>query len=109
MRALFRKLTGRDVGPLSDTRVPEVLVQVTRRGEPVADADVFVGPLEGQGLTPFGVRADSAGTSWFVLPEGGRYAFSCDRRRVELVARRQPIDVPPGYDHVQRVQLELES
>ena len=107
-RELFRKLTGRDVGPLSDTRVPEVLVQVTRRGQPIAGAQVFVEPLEGQGLAPFGIQADGAGTSWFVLPEAGRYAFACDRERVEAVAQRQPISAPPGYDHIQRVRLELD-
>ena len=107
-RQLFRKITGRDVGPLSATRVPEVLVEVTLQGQPVAGAQVFVEPLEGQGLTPFGVKADAAGTSWFVLPEAGRYAFSCDRGRIEAVARRQPIAAPPGYDHIQGVQLELD-
>ena len=108
-RALFRKLTGRNVGPLSETRIPEVLVQVTRDGEPVPRAQVFVEPLEGQGLTPFGIQADAAGTSWFVLPESGCYAFACDEARVEVAARRKPIDLPPGYDHIQHVQLELEN
>jgi hypothetical protein len=107
-RQLFRKLTGRDVGPLSDTRVPEVLVEVTRRGQPVVNAQVFVEPLDGQGVTPFGIRADGAGTSWFALPEAGRYAFTCDEGRVEVLAQRQPLEVPPGYDHIQQVRLELE-
>jgi hypothetical protein len=85
------------------------MVHVTRGGESVHGAQVFVEPLEGQGLTPFGIQADRAGASWFVLPEAGRYAFACDRGRVQVVAHRQPIRTPPGYDHIQHVRLELDD
>jgi hypothetical protein len=104
-RELFRKLTGRDVGPLATTRIPEVIIHVERGGKPVSHAQVFVEPLEGQGITPFGIQADEAGTSWFVLPEEGRYRFICDGAQVEIVACRQPIDAPPGYEHIQHVRI----
>jgi len=104
---LFRQLTGRNVGPLASTRIPEVIVHVERGGNPMPHAQVFVEPLEGQGIRPFGIQADEAGTSWFVLPSSGRYRFTCDGVHVELVARRQPIGVPPGYDHIQHVRIEL--
>jgi hypothetical protein len=107
----FRELTGRDVGPLAETRVPEVIVTVTRGGKPVAGAPVFVTPLEGQGMLPYGIIADAQGTSWFVLPEEGRYRFTCtDGGRtasVDVVAKRQRIDVKPGYSHIQRAAIEL--
>ncbi len=106
-RELYRRIAGRDVGPLAETRVPEVMVHVTRGGEPVAGAQVFVEPREGQGITPFGVQADRTGASWFVLPEAGEYGFSSEGGRVEVVGQRQPVRAPPGYDHIQHVQLEL--
>ena len=107
-REMFRRVTGRDVGPLAEARVPEVIVHVTRGGEPVDGALVFVEALEGQGVTPFGIRADRDGASWFVLPEAGRYAFACDEGRVEVVAQRQPIRTAPGYEHIQHVEMELD-
>lgn len=104
---LFRQLTGRDVGPLATTRIPEVIVHVARGGKPVSHAPVFVEPLAGQGVTPFGIQADEAGTSWFVLPEEGRYRFTCDDAQVEVFAHGQPIGVSPGYAHIQHVRIEL--
>ncbi|MBI4531068.1 MAG: hypothetical protein HY709_06050, partial [Candidatus Latescibacteria bacterium] len=106
-RDLFRQLTGGDVGPLAATRVPEVIVHVERNGRPVPHAQVFIEPLEGQGTIPFGVQADEAGTSWFVLPEEGRYRFTCGGTGVEVVTRRTPIDTPPGYDHIQHTQIVI--
>ena len=106
-RDLFRRMAGRDVGPLAQERIPEVIVQVQRNGAPVAAAQVFVEPLAGQAATPFGVRADGSGTSWFVLAEPGAYRFSCGVASVEVLTRCQPIEAPPGYSHIQRVTLEL--
>ena len=106
-RDLFRRLAGRDVGPLAEERIPEVIAQVERNGEAVAGAQVFVVPLEGQGVIPFGVRADARGTSWFVLPEPGRYRFNCGDAAVEVETHCAPVDAPAGYGHIQRVRLEL--
>lgn len=106
-QALFRRWTGRDVGPLNAERVPEVIVEVVRGGAPVSGALVFVAASAGQGLEPYGVRADRAGTSWFVLPEAGRYRFCCGGVGVEVEAVAAPVVAPAGYGHVQRVRLEL--
>ena len=106
-RELFQRLAGRDVGPLAEERIPEVIVRVERDGEPAAGAQVFVEPLAGQGTTPFGVQADERGTSWFTLPEPGLYRFVCGSASVEIDTRCSPIQAPPGYDHIQRIQLEL--
>ena len=106
-RSLFRRLTGRDVGPLNRQRIPEVIVSVEREGAPQAGAQVFVEPLAAQGLLPFGVRADEAGASWFALPEPGAYRFTCGAAAVEVNARCHAVDAPAGYDHVQRVQLHV--
>ena len=104
---LFRRLAGRDVGPLAHERLPEVLVRVMRGGRPVARACVLVTPLAGQVVLPYAVRADLAGTSWFVLPEAGAYRFTCQGTSVDIESRRQPIRAPGGYDHVQSVTLHL--
>lgn len=106
-RNVFRQWTGRDVGPLNGVRAPEVIVEVVRHGSPASGAQVFVRALDGQGLSPFGVQADEAGTSWFVLPEPGRYRFTCGPASIETDTICQPVKAPPGYDHVQRVQMVL--
>ena len=107
-KKMHRELTGTDVGPLSDTRVPEVIVTVlSAPGRPVPGTMVFVQPLEGQGLVFYGVKADADGKSWFVLPEEGRYRFACAGRSAEVACKRQKVDVTPGYEHVQRVSIEL--
>ena len=106
-KALFRRWTGRDVGPLNAERRPEVVVEVVEGGVPVAGAPVFVAACEGQGEMGYGVRADPAGTSWFVLPEAGRYRFFCGSRLVEIEARCGGVVAEAGYDHVQRVLLEV--
>ena len=104
---LFRQLAGRDVGPLAYERLPEVLVRVMRDGQPVARAGVLVTPLDGQAVLPYAVRADLAGTAWFVLPEAGAYRFTCQDASVDIEAQRQPIRAPGGYDHVQSATLHL--
>ena len=48
-RRLFRRFSGGDVGPLAGERVPEVLVRVTRGGEPVPRACVARGSAAGAG------------------------------------------------------------
>jgi beta-glucuronidase len=108
-RDLFRRWTGRDMGPLNPARVPEVIVEVTRQGVPVPAAHVFVEAHDGQGLLPYGVQADGEGMSWFVLPEPGTYTFSCGAAAVAVGTLRQPVKRPPGYDHIQRVRLDLDS
>jgi len=106
-RRLFRRFSGGDVGPLASERVPEVLVRVTRGGEPVPRACVLASPLQGQAVPPHAVRADLQGTAWFVLPEAGAYRFTCGGSGVEVETRRQPVRAPGGYGHVQEVELSL--
>ncbi len=106
-RHLFRRIAGRDVGPLASERVPEVLVRVTRGGEPVPGACVLAAPLAGQTVPPHAVRADLQGTSWFVLPEAGAYRFTCGGSGVEVETRRRPTRAPGGYGHVQEVILSV--
>jgi hypothetical protein len=84
-------------------------VHIRRGDEPCPHAHVFVEPLEGQGTTPFGVQADAVGTSWFVLPEKGRYLFSCDDVWAEVVAHCSPIDALPGYGHIQHAWIVLDQ
>ena len=106
---LFRRLAGRDVGALAQERLPEVLVRVTRGGQPVARACVLVTSLAGQAVLPYVVRADLAGTAWFVLSEAGAYRFTCQGASVDVESRCQPIRASGGYDHVQAVELHSPS
>ena len=104
---MFHELAGEDVGPLSKTRVPEVIITVLAApGKPVPGAMVFVSPLENQAVVPYGVKADADGNAWFVLPEEGRYRFTAGKASVEVKCKRTKIDVKPGYEHVQRVNIE---
>ena len=98
-RDLYRRMTGRDVGALNSLRVPEIIVSA------YPGAAVFVEPLANQGVTPFGVRADAAGMSWFVLAETGPYCFHCDSARIEVDAVAHQVVAAPGYDHIQRISL----
>jgi len=104
---LFRRLAGRDVGPLAAERLPEVLVQIRRGDGPASEALVLVEPLEGQAMAPWGMGADAAGTGWFYLPEPGRYRFTCEGESAEVGARCHPVKAPPGYDHVHQVEIVL--
>ena len=104
---LFRRLAGRDVGPLAQERIPEVIVAVVQGGQRVAGAQVFVEAAAGQSVKAFGVQADAQGTSWFTLPEPGLFRFSCGTTRLEIEVQCAPIAAPAGYDHIQRLQLEL--
>ncbi len=106
-RELFRRLAGRDVGPLAAERIPEVMVHVEQDGVPVTGAQVFVEALAGRGGTSFGVQADGQGTSWFALAEPGAYRFSCGGASIEVEARCGPTEAPAGYDHIQHVRLDL--
>ena len=106
-RELFRRLTGRNVGPLATTRLPEVIVRVKRGGRPLPQAHVFAAPLEGQGMAAVGIQADAAGTSWFTVPEPGLYRFTCEGGETQVEARCEPIDAPPGFEHIQEAVISL--
>jgi hypothetical protein len=86
--------------PVSARRRPEVLVTVTRDGQPVADAYVFAVPVRGAITAPVGMRTDREGTAWFALREPGTYRFACRKngawRSVTLEAPLQPLDLSRG-------------
>ena len=103
--ARYEELTGREVGPLSATRVPEVIVRVLSRKETVEEGHVVVAGVEGQALEPYGVRVDPGGRAWFALPEPGRYRFRYEGDAVEVECKEMKIDRRAGYDHIQRVEL----
>ncbi|HUW31815.1 MAG TPA: glycoside hydrolase family 2 TIM barrel-domain containing protein, partial [Planctomycetota bacterium] len=111
-KKMYHDLTGRSLGPLSKTRVPEAIVTaMDAAGKPVPGAMVFVSPLEDQAMVPYGVKADDAGRAWFVLPEEGKYRFEFtggDGTAASATAkcRRTKIDVNPGYGHIQFIKLE---
>jgi hypothetical protein len=86
--------------PVSRTRRPEVIVTVTRNGQPVADAHVFATPVRGAITAPVGMRTDRAGTAWFALRDPGTYRFECldgtEWKSVTLDAALQPLDLAHG-------------
>jgi hypothetical protein len=96
--------------PLPETIPPGLLVTVKQNGKIVPFANVFAVPLDAQNTSAVGVRADSKGTAWIWLKEPGRYRLDARTSdgnviRQEIRARRRPLDAPPGYDYLQRVQL----
>jgi hypothetical protein len=111
--ARYEDLTGRKVGPLAATRVPEVIVAVHSCNEPVSEGYVVVEPLQGQALEPYGVMLDPDGRAWFVLPEPGRYRFRYAGRQGKSSAvatcEQSTIQQPPGYDHLQRIEMPLQA
>ena len=110
-KTMYRDLTGRSLGPLSKTRVPEAIVTaMDAASKAVPGAMVFVSPLEGQAVVPYGVKADDAGRAWFVLPEEGKYRFEFTGEggtaSVTAKCKRMKIDVDPGYSHIQFIKLQ---
>ncbi|MBM3500997.1 MAG: hypothetical protein FJX74_20280 [Armatimonadetes bacterium] len=76
MREAGARYLGHDVN-VAATRRPEVLVTVTRDGEPVADAYVYAVPVRGVVANPVGMRTDRQGIAWFALRDPGTYRFLC--------------------------------
>jgi hypothetical protein len=86
--------------PVSATRRPEVIVTVTRGGQPIPDAYVYAVPVRGSVAAPVGMRTDRAGTAWFVLRDPGTYRFLCEGDdgwgAVPFDAPLQPLDLSHG-------------
>jgi hypothetical protein len=99
MREAGRRYLGHGV-PAASFRRPEVIVTVTSKGNPVADAYVFAVPADGAVAPTLGMRTDRDGRAWFSLRDPGRYSFLCRAeegwRSVELDAPLQPLDLASG-------------
>lgn len=94
---------------LPERRVPEVIVEVTRPGEPVAGLPVVVRPI-GAGLpVPRGAITDPNGRAWLVLQEAGAYEISCGDARVRFAADWLNTYAKPGYEDIPRVSLKLQE
>jgi hypothetical protein len=99
MREAAPDYVGHEV-PVANARRPQVIVTVTRDGNPVPDAYVYAVPVEGTLDRPAGMRTDGRGAAWFALREPGRYRFLCRDggawRSAELEAPLQPLDLSTG-------------
>ena len=103
---------GKDLPSVPDRRAPEVIMEVTSGGKPVANAYVYLTPLDGQASNVRGVMADREGKAWFVLQEPGRYMASCaaggKQAPTEITARWGSLaNDPMPFGHVDTFQLEL--
>jgi len=92
--------------PLNPRKAPELIVTVTRRGQPVAGAAVLATPLDGQCTGPQGVMSDPAGTAWLVFQEPGRYRVDGAGHSRVFEASWGRTDAPPGYADIPRLTLE---
>ena len=101
--------------PLRDRRAPEAIVRITSTSKkaPVAGAVVWVRPAGGQAMIPEAIVTDAAGTAWFELSEPGRYQFSCQagsgRAQKVVDVPWGKLDLPPGYQHIKRIEMKLEG
>ena len=91
--------------PLRRTKPPEVIVAVTRDGEPARGVAVIATPLQGQCTSELGAMTDPSGAAWIVFREPGRYRITSGRRSVEFMATRAPRNGPPGFADVPRLRL----
>ena len=95
--------------PAPRTRAPEAVFEITRSGEPVPGARVFLAPAAGQGTEPVGVRADRAGRAWFLLEEPGEYRLTVEGVSYErkVTVARLPNELKAGLGYVPRIRIEL--
>ncbi|MDD5679086.1 MAG: glycoside hydrolase family 2 TIM barrel-domain containing protein [Kiritimatiellae bacterium] len=107
----YRLATGADVGALNPRRAPEVIVTVTRAGEPVQGVYVVLTGLEKQAMNPEGVMTDKDGTAWFVLKEPGAYEAVCATKqsigKTMVKAEWGRTNDRPGYEHIRHVLIRL--
>lgn len=87
---------------------PEVVVAVSRGGEPVPGVPVLAVPAAGQAAPITGAVTDPAGTAWLVLPAEGDYEITVAGRSMRWQAHRLPRKVKPGWEHIPRIALALD-
>ena len=93
--------------PLNSRRAPEVIVTVTRGGEPVAGLPVIARSAMMGGPTPRGAITDPDGAAWLIFQDAGDYAISCGEARTTFKADWLDTYAKPGYADIPRVSLEL--
>ncbi len=101
--------TLRPMPPLAAPRSAELIVHLTRAGQPVAHQAVFLRPAANQAGPELGVETDAAGKAWFLAPQSGAYELSAGplRRRVELTAPAEAMPAP-GFAHIPVLEATLE-
>ena len=93
--------------PLESRRAPEVIVTVTRNGEPVRGVPVLARPLA-EGLpAPRGAVTDPDGTAWLIFPQAGSYEITAPGARVVIEAPWLDTYAPPGYADIPRLALTV--
>ncbi|MDD5678176.1 MAG: glycoside hydrolase family 2 TIM barrel-domain containing protein [Kiritimatiellae bacterium] len=107
----YREATGMDVGTVNPRRAPEVIVTVTRAGNPVSGVYVFLAGKENQSANPEGVMTDKDGTAWFVLKEPGQYEAVCATEqglgKTTIKAEWGRTNDRPGYEHIRHAAIGL--
>ncbi len=88
-------------------RAPEVIVHVTRDGEPVVGLPVIARPLAAGLAAPRGAMTDPNGTAWLVFKEAGEYEIRCGDARVRHKADLLDTYARPGYGDIPRMAVEL--
>jgi len=96
----------RSMPALKSTLPPEVIVTVING----ANVNVFVTPLDNQPVSPFGVKADSAGKAWIVIKMAGRYRVSAivngQTLTTDINTSEWNTSVTPGYSYIQSITLQ---
>ena len=107
-QAGYRRVSEKTGGAIkpATTRAPEIIVTLMSGGKPLAGTHVLIEPVGGQSTNPVGVMTDSNGRAWFVLQEAGPYRAVCCGRETTFDAEFQSLNLEPGYDYIQWVQLQ---
>lgn len=110
IRQAFADVAGRSQPPLGPRRSSEVLVTVTRDGQPVEGAYVNLVPMAGQ-APPAGVATDARGTAWLRVWDTGWYKVAASDLLGEIeddlkIQERPMLTDQAGYGHLMRVSLE---
>jgi hypothetical protein len=95
--------------PVKTNRSPELLVKITKAGQPVAGAMVTALPLNGVCSSPCGVMTDSKGLAWLLFQESGIYKICCSENSIEATVKDISNDpLKAGFDYLPVIELKIQ-
>ncbi len=93
---------------LESRRAPELIVEVTRGGEPVPGVPVLAEPLAEGVPAPRGAVTDPQGTAWLVFEQAGDYEIVAEGSRVSTRVPWLDTEAGPGYGDIPRRAVALD-
>jgi len=93
---------------LESRRAPELIVEVTRGGEPVPGAAVLAAPRSEGIPAPRGAVTDPQGTAWLVFEQAGDYEILVQGSRSAVEVPWLDTEAHPGYGDIPRLAVTLD-